>query len=194
MCNVSPCSLSPVVLLSSVSYGLFTDNSQGPLLSLEETLPDTSSSGSESSPVSLELSTSTPDDLLSSEKITREREREKVIDFKLFITLGLKMYAYVRYIEDNVWKTVPTHHIENFHPKNLDDFNAEKRYRILWKRTPEESGSYYDGQILKLADYEGDFSIGRIPVPPVESEDEEPASITSGSGIKQESQTFHHFS
>lgn len=62
-----------------------------------------------------------------------------------------KMYAYVRYTEDNVRKTVPTHYIENFHPKNVNDFNVKKRYRILWKRTPEESGTFYDGQILKLA-------------------------------------------
>ena len=61
------------------------------------------------------------------------------------------MYAYVPYIEDNVRKTAPTHDIKNFHPKNLHDFSAKKRYRILWKRSPEESGSYYNRQILKLA-------------------------------------------
>ncbi|KAJ8014541.1 hypothetical protein DPEC_G00041290 [Dallia pectoralis] len=49
-------------------------------------------------------------------------------------------------------QTVPIDYIQNFTPQHRRDFNSKKRNSILWKQSPEDTGSYSAGQILRLAE------------------------------------------
>lgn len=61
------------------------------------------------------------------------------------------MFAYVRYVDDNIRQIVPLDHIKGFCPKDVKDFETKKKYNILWKKSAEDQGQYYKAQILKLA-------------------------------------------
>lgn len=61
------------------------------------------------------------------------------------------MFAYVRYIDDNIRQIVPLDYIKGFCPQDVNDFEIKKKYHILWKKSPEDQGQYYKAQILKLA-------------------------------------------
>lgn len=65
--------------------------------------------------------------------------------------LYVSMFAYVRFIDDNIRQILPLDHIKDFCPQDVKDFEIKKKYHILWKKSPEDQGQYYKAQILKLA-------------------------------------------
>lgn len=65
--------------------------------------------------------------------------------------LYVSMFAYVRYIDDNIRQIVPLDYIKGFSPQDVNDFEIRKKYDVLWKKSPEDQGQYYKAQILKLA-------------------------------------------
>lgn len=75
------------------------------------------------------------------------------------------MFAFVRYIEDDVRAVVPASFIRDFSPETTKDFDRKKIYQIYWTESqhklPEDkhklkqhlvsSNNYYKGQILLLS-------------------------------------------
>ncbi|XP_052003533.1 BEN domain-containing protein 5-like [Xyrauchen texanus] len=89
------------------------------------------------------------------------------------------MFAYVRYIDDNIRQIVPLDYVKGFCPKDLKDFETKKKYNILWKKSPEDQGQYYKAQILKLAESEEELKRQRISIPPLNSDEEDCSSTKS---------------
>ncbi|CAM4672418.1 unnamed protein product [Leuciscus chuanchicus] len=89
------------------------------------------------------------------------------------------MFAYVRYIDDNIRQIVPLDNIKGFCPKDVKDFETKKKYSILWKKSPEDQGQYYKAQILKLAESEEELKCERISIPPLNSDEEDWSSTKS---------------
>ncbi|XP_048010657.1 BEN domain-containing protein 5-like isoform X4 [Megalobrama amblycephala] len=86
------------------------------------------------------------------------------------------MFAYVRYIDDNIRQIVPLDYIKDFCPQDVNDFEIKKKYHILWKKSPEDQGQYYKAQILKLAESEEELTRERISIPPLDSDEEDCSS------------------
>ncbi|KAJ7987932.1 hypothetical protein DPEC_G00318370 [Dallia pectoralis] len=64
---------------------------------------------------------------------------------------GLEMFSHAL-LMTAFGQTVPIDYIQNFTPQHRRDFNSKKRNSILWKQSPEDTGSYSAGQILRLAE------------------------------------------
>ena len=66
--------------------------------------------------------------------------------------MTVPQFAYVIYLEDDIREIISIKDIEDFAPKNLEDYNKKKIYKALYRSEGgEDDDEFYSCSILTLA-------------------------------------------
>ncbi|XP_064463659.1 BEN domain-containing protein 5-like [Ornithodoros turicata] len=68
------------------------------------------------------------------------------------------MYAYVRYIENDVPAILPVSLIRNFHPKSCDDYDTTSVKKAFWESKSGQDKNY-NARVLLLGESEKDLIV-----------------------------------
>ncbi|XP_064481536.1 BEN domain-containing protein 5-like [Ornithodoros turicata] len=69
------------------------------------------------------------------------------------------MYAYVRYIEDEVKAILPVSLIRSFNPKSCEDYDRSTVRKAFWRSKNGDVMNYYDAKVLLLGKCKNDLIV-----------------------------------
>ncbi|KAH7975524.1 hypothetical protein HPB52_002620 [Rhipicephalus sanguineus] len=71
----------------------------------------------------------------------------------------MKYFVYVKYMTDNVKKVTTSDHVQNFKPRDVNDFTPGDTYLVYWDGDDSTKGGYYDADFLHMTESKEEMDI-----------------------------------